>query len=68
LWVASGEDFEPNDTVPMQRAVLSGASHARRITTASRRDGSEPAVIAICGMGPITYHVVDASKPDLRVL
>jgi hypothetical protein len=33
-----------------------------------KKDGSEPAVIAICGMGPITYHVVDASKPDLRVL
>jgi hypothetical protein len=25
-------------------------------------------VIAICGMGPITYHLVNAGQPDLRVL
>jgi hypothetical protein len=33
-----------------------------------KKDGREPAVIAICGTGPITYHLVDPSKPDLRVL
>jgi hypothetical protein len=67
-WVASGEDFEPNDTVPMP-----AGSFIRRVARTPhydgvKKDGSEPAVIAICGMGPITYHVVDPSKPDLRVL
>jgi hypothetical protein len=33
-----------------------------------KKDGKEPAVIAICGIGPINYHVVDASLPDLRLL
>jgi hypothetical protein len=33
-----------------------------------KKNGKEPAVIAICGMGPITYHLVNAGQPDLRVL
>jgi hypothetical protein len=33
-----------------------------------KKDGREPAVIAICGVGPMTYHAVDPSKPDVRTL
>ena len=67
-WVASGEDFEPNDTVPMP-----AGSFIRRVARTPHYDGvkkagKEPAVIAICGMGPITYHLVDPSKPNVRVL
>jgi hypothetical protein len=67
-WVASGEDFEPNDTVPMP-----AGSFIRRVARTPhydgvKKDGKEPAVIAICGMGPITYHAVDPSKPELREL
>jgi hypothetical protein len=67
-WVASGEDFEPNDTVPMP-----AGSFIRRVARTPhyegvKKDGNEPAVIAICGMGPITYHAVDPNKPDLRTL
>jgi len=67
-WVASGEDFQPNDTIPMP-----AGSFIRRVAKTPhydgvKKDGKEPAVIAICGMGPITYHLVDASQPDLRVL
>ena len=67
-WVASGEDFEPNDAVPMP-----AGSFIRRVARTPhydgvKKDGREPAVIAICGTGPITYHLVDPSKPDLRVL
>jgi hypothetical protein len=55
-WVASGEDFEPNDTVPMPTG-----SFIRRVARTPhydgvKKDGREPAVIAICGTGPITYH------------
>jgi hypothetical protein len=33
-----------------------------------KKDGKEPAMIAICGIGPITLHLIDASLPDLRLL
>ena len=67
-WVASGEDFQPNDTIPMP-----AGSFIRRVAKTPhydgvKKDGKEPAVIAICGMGPITYHAVDPSQPDFRVL
>jgi hypothetical protein len=67
-WVASGADFQPNDTVPMP-----AGSFIRRVARTPhydgvKKDGKEPAVIAICGMGPITYHAVDPSQPELRVL
>jgi hypothetical protein len=29
-------------------------------------DGKEPAVIAICGIGPVGRHFLDSSKPDWR--
>jgi hypothetical protein len=67
-WVASGEDFAPEDTVPMP-----AGSFIRRVARTPhydgvKKDGPEPAVIAICGMGPMTYHAVDPSKPDVRAL
>jgi hypothetical protein len=67
-WVASGKDFNPSDTVPMP-----AGSFIRRVARTPRydgikKDGTEPAVIAICGMGLITYHAVGPSKPDLREL
>jgi hypothetical protein len=67
-WVASGEDFEPNDTTPMP-----AGSFIRRIARTPhydgvKKDGEEPMVIAICGIGPIKYNLVDPSQPDLRVL
>ncbi|HLN10257.1 MAG TPA: cupin domain-containing protein [Xanthobacteraceae bacterium] len=67
-WVASGEDFAPDDTVPMPPG-----SFIRRVARTPhydgvKKDGKEPAVIAICGMGPMTYHAVDPSKPDVRAL
>ena len=62
------EDFQPNDTIPMPVG-----SFIRRVAKTPhydgvKKDGKEPAVIAICGMGPITYHLVNAGQPDLRVL
>jgi hypothetical protein len=67
-WVGSGEDFEPNDTIPMP-----AGSFIRRVAKTAhydgvRKDGKEAAVIAICGMGPIKYHVVNPGLPDLRAL
>ena len=47
-----------------RQAASSGALRERRTTTVSRRPARKPAVIAICGMGLITYHLVDRSKPE----
>jgi hypothetical protein len=65
-WVASGEKFDPNDTVPMP-----AGSFIRRVARTPHYDGVkangiEPAVIAICGIGPITLHPVDPSNPGVR--
>jgi hypothetical protein len=67
-WVASGTDFQPSDAVPMP-----AGSFIRRVAKTPhydgvKKEGKEPAVIAICGMGPIAYHAVDPSQPELRVL
>ena len=65
-WVTSGGDFDPASTVPVP-----AGSFVRRVARTPhydgvRADGSEPAVIAICGMGPITIHPVDPSQPLVR--
>jgi hypothetical protein len=65
-WVTSGDTFDPNSTVPVE-----AGSFVHRIARTSHYDGvkageKEPVVIAICGMGPITFHPVDPSKPKVR--
>jgi hypothetical protein len=65
-WVASGEDFAPDSTVPAP-----AGSFVRRVARTPhydgvRRDGKEPAVIAISGIGPIAAHFIDSSKPGWR--
>ncbi len=55
-WVASGDKFDPESTVPAP-----AGSFVRRVATTPhydgvKADGKEPAVIAICGIGPITFH------------
>jgi hypothetical protein len=67
-WVASGEKFDPEDTVPMP-----AGSFIRRVARTPHYDGvkkdaKEPAVIAICGIGPITRHAVEAGSPGVRKL
>jgi hypothetical protein len=67
-WVASGDTFDPENTVPMP-----AGSFIRRVARTPhydgvKKDGKEPAVIAICGIGPITLHPVDAASPGVRKL
>jgi hypothetical protein len=64
--VASGDDFAPEATVPVR-----AGSFVRRVAKTPHYDGvpkkvSEPAIIAITGMGPIHYHLTDPSKPGWR--
>jgi len=65
-WCASGEDFAPEATVPVK-----AGSFVRRVARTPHYDGvqksaAEPAVIAISGMGPITFHLNDPAKPGWR--
>jgi hypothetical protein len=67
-WVASGETFNPDDTVPMP-----AGSFIRRVAHTAhydgvKKDGKEPAVIAICGIGPITRHAVGGGSAGVRKL
>ncbi len=67
-WVASGEKFDVEATVPAP-----AGSFVRRVARTPhydgvRKDGTEPAVIAICGLGPITFHNAEPSTPGWRKL
>ena len=62
----SGEDFAPEATVPVK-----AGSFVRRVAKTPHYDGvkktdTEPAIIAISGIGPIQYHLTDPSKPGWR--
>jgi len=65
-WVNSGADFEPENTVPAPAGSfvhrIAGTPHYDGV----KADGTEPAVIAICGMGPVGLKWVDPSKPGWR--
>ena len=65
-WVASSEDFAPESTVPAP-----AGSFIRRVARTWHYDGvrrgeKEPVVIAITGMGPITFHNVQPGTPGWR--
>jgi hypothetical protein len=67
-WVASGDKFDPENTVPMP-----AGSFIRRVARTPHYDGVKksgkaPAVIAICGIGPIGRHPVDPASPGVRKL
>lgn len=67
-WVAGGATFDPNITQPMP-----AGSFIRRVARTPhydgvKKEGKEPAVIAICGMGPIGFNLTDPGKPSWRVL
>jgi hypothetical protein len=67
-WVASGASFEPDNTVPVP-----AGGFVRRVARTPHYDGvakqaTEPAVIAISGMGPIKFHMTEEGKPSWRTL
>ncbi len=67
-WVASGDAFDPDSTVPAPSGTF-----VRRVARTPHYDGAkadakEPAVIAICGVGPITAHWLEPDKPGWRKL
>ncbi len=64
-WVASGEDFAPERTVPVP-----AGGYVRRVARTPHYDGvkkgEQPAIIALSGIGPIHYNLIDPSKPGWR--
>ena len=64
--VHSGADFDPAACVP-----VSAGSYVHRVALTPHYDGvirghNEPAVIAICGIGPVNFKLSDPSKPGWR--
>jgi hypothetical protein len=67
-WVNSGENFEPDATVPVP-----AGGFVRRVAHTPHYDGvkkgeAAPAVIGIFGQAPIDFKLVDPSKPPWRTL
>jgi len=67
-WVASGDKFDAEATVPAPAGTF-----VRRVAQTPhydgvKQDGSEPAIIAICGIGPIAFHNTEPGTPGWRKL
>ncbi len=65
-WCNSGPDFDPDEAVP-----VTPGSFVRRVAGTPHYDGAhpdatEPAVIAVSGVGPVGQTFVDPSLPPLR--
>ena len=65
-WVNSGENFEPEATVPVP-----AGGFVRRVAHTPHYDGvkkggKDPAVIGIFGQAPIEFKLTDPTKPPVR--
>jgi hypothetical protein len=65
-WVNSGDDFTPQDAVPVDVG-----GYVKRTARTPHYDGvpngqRDPAVIAIFGLGPVNIRLVDPTKPSWR--
>ncbi len=64
--VNSGADFDPDNTVPVP-----AGGFVRRVTRTPhydgvKRDAKEPAVIALFGIAPVQFELVDPGRPGWR--
>ena len=65
-WCNSGADFDPAACVPVP-----AGSFVHRVAGTPHYDGvvrghPEPAVIAICGVGPVGFALSDPAQPGVR--
>jgi hypothetical protein len=65
-WVNSGADFDPEDTVPVP-----AGSFVHRVARTPhydgvKRDARQSAVIALFGIAPVEFELVDPSRPSWR--
>jgi hypothetical protein len=65
-WVNSGENFEPDATVPVPAGgFVRRVAHTPHYDGVRKR-GKEPAVIGIFGQAPIEFKMTDPTKPPVR--
>ena len=67
-WVNSGADFDPASCQPVP-----AGSFVHRVANTPHYDGvirgyGQPVVIAICGMAPVNYKLLDPSQPRWRAV
>lgn len=67
-WVNSGEEFDPNATVPVP-----AGGFVRRVAHTPHYDGvkkgeKSPAIIGIFGLAPVDLKLVDPAKPAWRAV
>jgi hypothetical protein len=67
-WVNSGADFDPDNTVPVP-----AGGFVRRVARTPHYDGVKkdadaPAIIALFGIAPVEFELVDPGKPGWRAL
>jgi hypothetical protein len=65
-WVNSGADFDPDNTVPVP-----AGGFVRRVARTPHYDGVkkgaiEPAVIALFGIAPVEFELIDQHRPAWR--
>jgi hypothetical protein len=65
-WVNSGENFEPEATVPVPPSGFVRRFAHTPHYDGVKKGGKEPAVIAIFGQAPIEFKLTDPTKPPVR--
>ena len=65
-WVNSGEDFDPDHTVPVPTGGFVLRAAATPHYDGVRRGAKQPAVIALFGIAPVELVLVDPSQPGWR--
>lgn len=65
-WVNSGADFDPANTVAAPAGTFVHRVAHTPHYDGVRAHGTEPAVIAICGMAPVGQKWLDPHKPHVR--
>ena len=65
-WCNSGADFDPAACQPARPGSFVWRVKNTPHYDGVPRNGTEPAVVAICGTGPAGHRLVDASQPGWR--
>jgi len=65
-WVNSGCDFAPDDAVPVKAGGFVKRTARAPHYDGVPRNGGEPAIIAVFGMGPVDIELCEPGKPSWR--
>jgi hypothetical protein len=65
-WVNSGAGFDPDKTVPVPAGGFVHRVARTPHYDGVKRDAKEPAVIALFGIAPVQFELIDPSRPSWR--